>query len=368
MRISRLQFFIYETGFVLTSPFNGLNWSIMADLTTNITIKKIASDLKLAVSTVSKALNDSYEISQATKSLVVRYAEKLNYVPNIYASSLRKRKTRNVAVVLSEVADSFFATAMSGIESVAEQKNYHVIIYLTHEDKARERDILKSFRGGRVDGVLLSVVSNKNSKYISALQKMPLPIVLFDRICENIEVPQVSTDDFESSYRITEHLLKKGCRKIVYLSFAGELSTFHNRLNGYKKALDDHGIKLYRKNIVQCSNQHLLNYELIKKNLQRTSRPDGIIASVERLTSTVYQVCEELRLSIPSHVKVASFSNIEVAPFLNPSLTTITQPAFEIGKTAMQLLFKDMEGDNSTKEKTRMRVIPSVLHERDSTQ
>src|SRR5436190_727753 len=123
----------------------------------SITIRKIAKDLQLAVSTVSKALSDSHEISSETKRRVLEYAEKLDYVPNLYASTLKQRKSHNIAVVIPEVADSFFSSAINGIESVAQTKGYHVIVYLTHEDLKKEESILRDFRGGRVDGVLISV-------------------------------------------------------------------------------------------------------------------------------------------------------------------------------------------------------------------
>src|SRR6187551_172627 len=129
-----------------------------------ITIKQIAADLNLAVSTVSKALRDSYEISAETKTRVFEYASRLNYVPNLYASSLKRHRSGNIAVVLPEVADSFFSSAIDGIEEVAQSRGYHVMVYLTHEDVRREQSIVHEFRSGRVDGVLMSVVANEATR------------------------------------------------------------------------------------------------------------------------------------------------------------------------------------------------------------
>ena len=143
-----------------------------------VTIRKIAKDLRLAVSTVSKALRDSHEISKETKRRVFAYAEKLDYVPNHYASSLKNRKTGNIAVVLPEVADSFFSLAINGIESVAREKGYHVMVYLTHEDLRREESILRDFRSGRVDGVLISVSGGaKRNSHIHDLCAKKIPLV-----------------------------------------------------------------------------------------------------------------------------------------------------------------------------------------------
>jgi LacI family transcriptional regulator len=332
----------------------------------SITIKKIAADLKLAVSTVSKALGDSHEISNETKKRVLSYAKKLNYVPNTYASSLKKRRTGNIAVVVPEVADSYFSTAINGIEAIAQLKGYHVIIYITHEDQAKEESILREFRSGRVDGVLLSVSSGKNKNtHIHDFFQLKVPLVFFDRVCEEIETAKVLTDDLESGYCAAELLINKGCKQIGFLSMSKNLSIVSQRLTGYKKALGDHGIKLINENIVHCTNDESSNYTSIKKMLAGKSRPQGVVGSTEKLTTSLYTVCHELELRIPEDIKVIGFSSMSIAALLNPPLTTITQPAFEMGKTAATLLFRKLERKKSESEERI--VIPSVLIERRST-
>src|SRR5437870_6800506 len=206
----------------------------------NITIKKLAQELNLSVGTVSKALKDSHEISIETKRKVHELVSKLNYIPNPYASSLRKRKSRTIAVVLPEVADSFFSLAINGIEAVAQEKGYHVLIYLTHESFLKEENILKDFQSGRVDGILLSVSDEtSNSDHVKKVISAGIPVVFFDRICEDVDTVRVITDDFESSYNATTHLIQKGCERIAYLSISANLSISNNRMEGYKKALED---------------------------------------------------------------------------------------------------------------------------------
>jgi LacI family transcriptional regulator len=333
----------------------------------NINIKELASELNLSVSTVSKALNDSYEISEETKRRVLETAARLNYVPNPYASSLRGRKSKNIGVVIPEVADSFFSLAINGIESVAKQKGYHVLICLTHESFENERTILKEFQGGRVDGVLLSV-SRETSQcdHINDLISNGLPLVFFDRACDDVETAKITTDDFESGYKATEHLIKQECDQIAFLSISNSLSISNKRLEGYIAALNDHQIKLDPKQIILCTNEAEQNYQLIKKLLQQKNRPNGIVASVEKLTTPVYMACEKLKLNIPTDVKVVCFSNLETAAILNPSLTTITQPAFEMGKTAATLLFKTLENRNYSLVKEDL-MIPSALVVRGSS-
>jgi len=332
-----------------------------------ITIKQIAADLKLSVSTVSKALADSYEISAETKSRILDYVKKLDYVPNTYASNLKKRKTGNIAVVVPEVADSYFATAINGIEEVAQVKGYHVIIYITHEDQLKEQSILRDFRSGRVDGVLISVSTGQSgNNHLHDLFKSNVPLVFFDRVCEEIATAKVVTDDFDSGYKATALLLKKNCREVVFISMAENLSIIQHRLNGYRAALADHGLDEKNENIIRCSSDERSNHLLMTKLLQRRNRPDGIIASTEKLATLTYHVCRELGLAIPETVKVVGFSSMAIASLLYPSLTTITQPAFEMGKMAASLLFKRLESKKTAGESETF-VIESVLHERNST-
>ncbi len=313
----------------------------------NINIKELAQQLNLSVSTVSKALNDSYEISGETKRRVLETAERLNYVPNPYASSLRGRKSKNIGVVIPEVADSFFSLAINGIESVAKEKGYHVLICLTHESFENEKNILKEFQGGRVDGVLMSVSrETSQSDHIRDLISNGLPFVFFDRVCEDVDAAKITTDDFESGYKAAEHLIQQGCDKIAFLGISKSLSISNKRLDGYLKALHDHDIKAENKHIILCTNDAAQNDLLIKELMQQSNRPNGLIATVEKLTTSVYRTCAVLDLNIPDDLKFVCFSNLETASILNPSLTTITQPAFEMGKTAAALLFKTLERPN----------------------
>ena len=327
----------------------------------------LAKELGLSVSTISKAIRDSHEISDSTKKRVNALVQKLNYIPNPYASSLGSRNSKTIGVVIPEVTDSFFAQAINGIESVAQEKGYHVLIYLTHESAEREKKILKDFEGGRVDGVLLSVSRETNQyAHIDALIKKGIPLVFFDRVIDEVEASRIVTNDYESAYLATEHLIKNGCRNMLFLSFLNTLSISGKRLEGYKNALLDNGLKFTDKNIIAFKNDAVKDYLLLKRKLSAAKRPDGIVASVEKLSLPVYQACEELQLNIPGDVQVIGFSNLDTVSFLNPPLTTITQPAFEIGKTATALLVKAL-GRKYVELESENIVIPSILIVRKST-
>ena len=331
-----------------------------------INIRQLAKELNLSIGTVSKALRNSHEISASTKEKVFALARQLNYVPNPYASSLRRKKSKTIGIVVPEIADSFFSLAIKGIESVAQGKGYHALVYLTEENFLREKSILKEFNSGRVDGVLMSISSETSSTtHIEELNDHNIPLVLFDRTADEITTTKITTDDFESSYKATQHLIKRGCKKIYYLSISKHLSINNKRILGFLKALSDFKIK-GDKNIIQCSNSSKENNLILQKIFQSDKRPDGIIASVEKLTTPVYIACKELQINIPREVKIISFSNSEAAPILNPSLTTITQPAFEMGKKAATILFKAIEKKNYRMPNENI-IISSSLIIREST-
>ena len=332
-----------------------------------INIQGLADALKISKSTVSKALKDSHEISDETKKKVLALAAKLNYIPNPYASSLRKKKSKTIAVVLPEVADSFFSLIINGIQSVAEKKGYHVLIYLSHEKYAIERNILNEVRTGRVDGVLISVSrETRSGEHISPLQSAKIPVVFFDREIEGIHTASITTNDFECGFLATRLLLAKGCNRPLFFSHSANLAICRNRAEGYSAALKEAGFRDGDVKIIYGADNERDNYSLIKKTLLSPNRPDGILASVEKIAIQIYMASQESAIRIPEDLKVIAFSTLETAGILNPSLSTITQPAFDIGKTAATLLFKGIEKSNFdlTNEKI---MIPSVLIERAST-
>ncbi len=331
-------------------------------------MKALAKELGLSISTVSKAMKDSHEISTATKQRVFEMAKALNYKPNPYAGSLKRGKSKTIGVVIPDVNNSFFSQAINGVESITRDKGYHMLIYLSHDNLAYEQTMLKDFQSGRVDGILMSVASETNdSKHIIDLQETGVPVVFFDRVCEDVATAKITTDDFESCYKATQHLIDNGCKRIVVLSISRHLSISNQRVEGYKKAMQDNGLTFNESNIVQCGMQSESNHEIIHALMQQALKPDGIIATVEELITTIYSVCNELNLSIPKNVKVLSFTNLQNVNIFNPALTTITQPAFEMGKAAASVLFKALTFPDINMVDESM-VLPSELIKRQSTQ
>ncbi|OJU27090.1 MAG: LacI family transcriptional regulator [Sphingobacteriales bacterium 41-5] len=332
----------------------------------SVNLKKLSSILGLSVSTVSKALRDSYEISEETKERVKKIAKAYNYQPNIYASSLRKAKSKTIAVIVPRIANNFFISAIDGIQEVAQEKKYHVLIYLSHESYEYEKELVQSFASGRVDGMLISLTRETNDmEHLRQLVNNGIPVVFFDRVSTELDCSTVSTNDYESAFEATEHLIKAGCKKIAHCRISNKLSIGQHRLNGYRDALEKHNLDFHSKYVVKCSDNDVEDYKTIKTLLKDKDRPDGLFTAVESYTLIAYEVCRELGIKIPQDLKLITFSNLRTAGLLDPSLTTITQPAFEIGEKAAAELISAIEKPRYFKPENI--ILKSVLSPRDST-
>lgn len=332
-----------------------------------VNLKRLAKELNLAVSTVSRALSDSYDISEETKKKVLALAKELNYQPNPLARSLRNRSSKTIAVILPEIANNYFSLAINGIEEVAQANNYHVLIYITHENLHKEAEIVKLLLNGRVDGILMSLSGgSEDTRHLKELQESKVPVVFFDRVADTIETVKVTTNNFESGYLATSHLIRKGCQKIAYLRYSGDLSIEEQRMKGYIESVTNLGLLHREEYIVRCNTNSEESYQKIKELFSSGERPDGVFASVESLAILAYEVCSDLSLRIPEDVKIIGFSNLRTASLLNPPLTTVTQPAFDMGQAAAKALFEALKRTQAKMENQTI-VLRSNLVERRST-
>lgn len=332
----------------------------------NINIKELAKALNLSTSTVSRAFRDNSDISKETKDKILAAAKELNYQPNHYASNLREQKSKTIAVIVPELGNNFFSQAIHGIERIARDKGYHILIYATDDDYEKEVSFIRHLHNGRADGIIMSVSGEANDHtYLNELNQKRLPLVFFDRVYEDIVTPRVITNDYDSSFSAARHLIKQGCRRIAYLVINKNLSIGKTRMQGYLDALAKYRIPYDDQLVIDCTNSYKKNHVILKDMLQRL-QPDGVFTSVERLAFATYYACNDLQIAIPDEVKVVGFSSLEIAPLLSPSLTTVTQPAVQIGVEAAALLFKMLEHPESVNVSTRI-VLDSKLVKRNST-
>ncbi len=332
----------------------------------NVNIKKLAKALHLSTSTVSRAFRDNSDISATTKARILAMAKELNYQPNHYASNLREQKSKTIAVIVPELANNYFSLAIQSIERVASAKGYHILVYATNDQFEKEVSFIKHLHNGRADGIIMSVSGEANNhNYLNELSKRRLPIVFFDRVYEDIETPRVITNDYDSSFAATKHLIQQGCKRIAYLAVNKTLSIGKTRMQGYIDALKKFKIPFEDELIIDCTNNYKENIDRLKRAFIDL-KPDGVFTSVERLAFATYYACYDINLSIPQDLKVIGFSSLEIAPLLNPSLSTVTQPASELGKTAAELLFKMLETPDDVSPTTQL-VLNSKLVQREST-
>jgi LacI family transcriptional regulator len=319
-----------------------------------VTIKDIGKALGLSTSTVSRALRGSYEISAETKKLVLEYAEKINYRPNPIALSLKERRNHSIGVIVCEIANNFFSQAISGIESIAYNRGYHVIISQSHESLERETVITDYLASRSVDGLLVSVSSEtKEYEHFKQLYEKGLPIVFFDRIVADINTHKVIADNIKGAYDATEHLIANGFKHIAHITSAPYLSISQERLQGYKAALQKNNIAFDEKLVHYCYHGGMIYDEVeeaLKKIFRSPVKPDALFTAGDRITTTCIAALQKLGKKMPADIAVIGFTNSNLCQVFNPPLSVVRQPAFEIGQAATELLISMIESKRPVTE------------------
>src|ERR1700744_1305487 len=246
----------------------------------NINIKKLAKELNISTSTISRAFNGSPDINKDTKEKILAFAREHNFLPNHYASNLRDKKSRTLAVIVPEIANDFFAQAINGIEEVARKKGFYILLYRTDDVFDKEVSFVNYLNNGKVDGIIMSVSGEANDhNYLRKLGQKNVPVVFFDRVYEDIDVSKVTTNDYESSFSATEHLIEQGCKRIAYLVVNKSISIGKVRGQGYIDALAKHGIPFDDELVIDCSQEEKINYSIIKNVIEEIN-PKGKLIPV----------------------------------------------------------------------------------------
>lgn len=329
-----------------------------------ITIKDIARALGLSTSTVSRALRDSYEISEETKALVMDYAAKINYKPNPIALSLKERRSYSIGVIVCELANSFFSQAIDGIESIAYDKGYHVIISQSHDSFAREVINVEKLANRSVDGLLISMSAETTDfAHLVKLHDQGLPIVFFDRVIDEIETHKVTCNNYKGAFDATELLIKNGHDTIAHLANAPHLSITKERLEGYKAALAKNNLP-FNPDLIQYCQHGGLHYDevemAVKYFLNMPKTPEAIFVSSDRLSTGCLTAIKNINSSILNRIDIAGFSNSSVVNLIQPSLSYVRQPAFEMGQIATELLIQLIESKQPVKH-FETRVLDTEL-------
>ncbi|WP_438976644.1 LacI family DNA-binding transcriptional regulator [Polaribacter sp.] len=337
-----------------------------------VTLKQIAEELGISVATVSKALKEYSDVSKRTRALVRETAHRLNYKPNSFAVNLRTKESKTIGIIIPEIVHHFFSSVIKGIVSQAEKKGYLVIMLQSNESYDLEKKQLDLLISKRVDGILISLANGTgNFDHIKNVISQDIPLVMFDKIAKVVNCSKVIIDDRKAAYKATQYLINIGCKKIAH--FRGPLLPQNSidRFLGYKQALLDNNIK-YDSSLVyinECSDK---SFEEGKKNAKQLLKDhkdvDGIFINTDLVAIGAMTLFLEKGIKIPEQINIVGFSNWFMSSVISPSLTTVDQPGFKMGKKAFKILYKEMMAKKKNKNfDYKQVVLDTELVIRDST-
>lgn len=331
------------------------------------TLHDIAKKLKISASTVSRALNDHPDIKQETKKQVKKLAKELDYMPNPNAQSLKNNRSNVIGVIVPEIEHDFFASAINGIEEVAYHAGYTIIVSQSNESYEREVINTNSLIRQRVAGVLASISQNtKNGDHFLNLMSKGIPLVFFDRAFNGVPADKVIIDDARSAFNAVSHLIQKGYKKIAHITGPKELEICKQRMNGYKEALKKAKIPIAKELIFYGGMHEIDGYNAADYLIKNGNTPDAVFAVNDPVAIGAFQRIREAGLKIPDDIGIVGFSNNKITTLVDPSITTVDQPSFEMGKTAAEILI-DIIGNKKKNAKHKTIILDSKLVVRKST-
>lgn len=308
----------------------------------HVTLKDIGKEVGVSVVTVSRALNDKPDISYETKQKIREVAERLGYSPNALARSLKTKKTGSIGVLIADIADSFFASIVKGIENTAREMGYNIILCDISEKYEWEKLAVQMMLEKRVDGLLITPCQTEYGDILE-LKRKKVPFVLLGRHFDVVESGYVITDDIKGAFSATDYLIKKGHKKILFINGPNYISSAKERLVGYKRALQEHAI-LFDKFLVREGALKMEDgYRIMKETLSAGIKFTAVFAYCDFVVLGIMQALEEGKLKIPEDIAIVGYDDVVFARFLQVPLTTVHIPKYELGKEAMRLLKKKID-------------------------
>lgn len=320
-----------------------------------ITLKMVAERAGVSVNTASRAINNKSDINEETKKRVLKVAQELGYVQNATAVALRTKKTRTLGVVIADNRNPFYAEVLNGIEEAAREKNYHIILANTQRDYQKEEEAINLLLAKRVDGLLVTPVQDRNDD-IKKLIEANIPFVIVGRDFENIEVDAVYNDEVKGGFFATEYLIKKGHKRIAFINGFLHKSPAQGRLEGYKKALKEHGIPLVDMMVSVGDIDVEDGYERTKQMLEKNLDFTAIFAYNDMMAFGAMQVIKEKGLRIPEDIGLVGYDDIPFSSLISPSLTTIKLKKQELGAESVKLLLSRINGSREKMKKIMLNV------------
>ena len=340
----------------------------MSDKST-ITMKDIARELGVSVSTVSRALNNSPRISPEQRERIKAYAQEHNFLPNVLAESLRRSRVapqRIIGVIIPQIAHYYFSTILSGIEEQASKRGYRIMVAQSDERYEREVRICQSFTEHRVCGVIVSMAKDTAEYgHFQRLLEAGIPLVFYDRICTGLNTNRVVVDDYMGAYKAVTYLIETGCKRIAFYGSSMKMEISKNRYNGYRDALLKHGMKLDESLRFECDNREDAEV-LTPEVLARKDRPDAVFAVNDDTAIGILFAAKRMGLHVPKDLSICGFTNGERAIVCDPMLTTVEQRGPMVGEEAVDILVDHVEGVIPI-DKVEKRIVKTRLVVRGTT-
>lgn len=335
------------------------------------TIKDIAKELNISTSTVSRALADRWDVKPETRLKVLETAERLNYRPNVLAKNLLSQRTGIIGIIIPEFVNSFFPKVIMGIQEILYEENYRMLITQSSESHEEELANLHLLENSMVDGIIISVTrEGSNSEEYQRIINSGIPIVFFNRVCEATEAPKVIIDDRTMAFRAVEHLIQSGYKRIAHFSGPAKLQLTAERKAGYLDALEKYGFGVDESLIIETGVLMEKGICAMRKLLDSSySLPDAIFAFNDPIAIGAMKVIKEAGLKIPQDIALVGFSEDVMATIVEPQLTTVLQPMYEMGKQAATLLLEQIRVSKVAKPKTvcleaQLNIRASSFYER----
>jgi len=334
-----------------------------------VTLKQIARELDVSISTVSKSLRNSPEISEDTRQKVQAFAKLYNYRPNNIALSLKNRRTKTIGIIIPEIVHHFFATVISGIEQVANESGYSVIICLSDESFDKEVINMEMLANGSIDGFIMSLSKETQFKadfhHISEVINQGMPVVMFDRVSNEILCDKVIIDDKQAAYEAVQSLIDKGKKKIALVTTVDYVSVGKLRTDGYTKALLDNDLPFNENLIIKVEDIDTCE-EVIGKLLEDRAI-DAVFAVNELFAVIIIKTAYRLGLRVPEDLSVIAFTDGIISKYSTPTISTVSQDGIKMGRKAAKMLIDRLESEDEEEEHYRTEVIETHLINREST-
>jgi len=332
------------------------------------TVHDIASKLGITASTVSRALNDHPRISAATKKMVIKAAKEANYQPNNIAAALRMGKSRLVGVVVPTANRNFFSSVVRGIDEIADALGYRVILCQSYETYEKEVQTINALLSARVDGIIVSIAKNteKFDHFQTVIDK-GIPLVLFDRITDELEVNQVVLDDYMGAYKAVEHLIKQGYRRIAHFTSPRKINIYKERFRGYSDALQDNGLPFDPNLIIESNMQLEDGQHSAQQMLDSGLKFDAIFSAADYTAMGALQVLKENKVKVPQEVGIVGFGNEPFTSFTEPSLSTVDQTSIAMGHVTAELFFELLKASDKKVRPKKSVLKPELIIRASST-